>query len=362
MTIDEFSAMLVQCERNVRPFAPAALAEFFGLAERHFRETDPEGPIQFCGALDGEPACRLLRGAIFWPSTTGAQQIVRGHPRVFPTSDYTTDRAQTVSELRLAACALESGELVVEPKLHGETIRVYKHGGDLYAATDVAYDGGNPLVGAGIDNSHLLGVDYASQAARIVDERYRRLDRLVTLGYTAVFVLQIPELAPDRSVDRAELVLVDVIDPEFAFVDRLEKERIAEDFDLAVVDLVSRITLTSAEPFQLVRRLRALEHQQPRPGSGGYIVKGRTHEDFDQLFCKVEPSSERDRARHIGPNDLAAVTEEITGQFGDEIWTDPLFAEEVMLEYLGTRHRSARWRVAAYLESWTNARRQAGLA
>jgi len=360
MTPTSVAQQLRLGKRDIRPFTAAGLSQFFGVPAKHFHQTEPDGPIQFHPAGDPSPAAQLLRGAIFWPGDSD-QLIVRGHPRIFPTSDYTNERLQVLSEPLLASSAAEGSELTVESKPHGVTVRVYTHDRELYAATDVAHDGGNPLVGAGIDNSRALGIDYGSQAARIVAARYPKVERLAMLGYVAVFVLQLPELAPDQSVDRSDLVLVDVIDPDCVFVDRLEKERIAEDYSLTVVDLVSRIALSTADPAALVRRLRALEHQPVQPGSSGVVVKGRIDDSADQLFCKVEPASERDRARELSGSDLAAVTEEMTGQFGEGVWTDELFSEELMLEYIATHHRSARWRVSQYLTAWRNARRAAGL-
>jgi hypothetical protein len=360
MNTADFAERLRECLRELHPFTPDALSKFFGIPSRHFHQSEPDGPILFHPAGDLSEHSILLRGAIFW-NGPGGQQIVRGHPLIFPTSDYCSERHQVLLEPILARAAANDGEIIAEPKLFGETIRVYNHGGDLYCATDVTHDGGNPLVGAGIENARTLGIDYGSQAARILSEKYPRVERLAKLGYVAVFVLQLPEMAPDHSVDRADMILVDVVDPDMLFVDRLEKERIAEDFALTVVGPASQITVNSADPSALLRRLRALEHQLNQPASAGFIVKGRLDESSDQLFCKVEPSSERDRSRQVSGADLTTITEEIAGQFGDNIWLDDRVAEELMLEYLSTHHRTARWRVNEYLTSWKSARQLAGL-
>ncbi len=364
--MDAFStaAWLRACSQTVKLFTPHSLSEFFGIEPRHFHQPQPGGAIVFNGADNSSGEAYLLHGAFFWPGTAGGanseQQIVRGLPRILPTSDFTTDPFAAALEPSLATAAF-SGEAVAEPKLYGSTIRVYSHNGDLYCASDVAHDGGNPLVGAGIDNSRALGIDYGGQAAGILTRRYPKVDRLARLGYVAVFILQLPEFAPDESVDSADMVLVDVIDPDYCFVDRLEKERIAEDYSLTLVDLAARLSIAADTPLPFLKRCRALEHQAAQSGMPGYIVKAHL-DDRTELFCKVETSSERERDREITSSDLTAVTEEITSQFGNAIWTDrPRFAEGLILEYLGTRHRSALWSVQAYLAAWQKARQIAGL-
>ncbi len=382
--IPDIAALLRQCAAEVRPMTPASLAEFFGLPERHFHAFEPGGPILFHPAHLTSPPASLLRGTIFWPDRDFApgvkrmhakpQQIIRGLPRFTATSDYTQDTLEIAQEPRFARAALEGsgGEAFAEPKLYGRAIRVYSAENELYCATDVSHDGGNPVVGAGIDNSRALGIDYAGQAARILTQKYGRVERLARLGYVAVFVLQLPEFAPDGSVDHADMILVDVIDSELLFVDRLEKERVAEDYGLTVVELAARLTLPAPQAenapppgaMAFLRRCRALEHQAAQSGGPGFIVKGCTGEgaESDQMFAAVESSSERDRTRELTRSDFAGVTEEISSQFGGTVWSDePEFAEALMLEYLGTRHRTARWQVAEYLDSWRNARKLAGL-
>jgi hypothetical protein len=353
----DFPDRLRRCAADIAVFSSESLSEFFKIPIRHFAQTGQGTPIVFHPAGDSSAESHLLRGTIFWADN---RQIVRGHPRISSTSDYTQDRFQVLQEPIMAEAATR-GEVTAEPKLYGATIRVYRHGGDLYCASDVSHDGGNPLVGAGIDNSGGLGIDYGGQAARLLSQRYPRVERLARLGYTSVFVLQLPDLAPDLTVDFADMVLVDVIDPDHSFVDRLERERIAEDYGLRLVDLSARLTVTSPDSMALLRRCRAFEHQASTLGSAGMIVKATIDEIGDQLFFKVEPSSERDRTRTVSPGDLAAVTDEIHNQFGDLAWDDLYFVEELILEYLGTHHRTARWRVQEYLASWQAARRAAGL-
>ncbi len=358
--MSDIASLLRRCASDVVQFKPSTLADFFGISAKHFHQASETDPIIFIQADRLDEIAFALRGTIFWPDT---KQVFRGYPRSLPTSDYTGNRLALVSDLQFARAAFGGAECIAEPKLYGATIRVYIHAGDLYCATNVAHDGGNPLVGAGIDNSRSLGIDYGSQAARILLTRYGNVERLAKLGYVAVFVLQLPEFAPNATIDHADMILVDAVDPDHVFVNRLEKERIGEDYGLKVIDLAARITTTSTEPLAFLRRCRALEHQAqatPVNGAGGLIVKGRIDENADQIMCTVEPSAERDRAREITASDIAAVTDEIVSQFGDNVWEDAQFSEGLMLEYLGSQHRSVRWRVYDYLESWRAARKLIG--
>src|SRR6185312_12349696 len=129
------------------------------------------------------------------------------------------------------------------------------------------------------------------------------------------------------------MVLIDVIDPDFVFVDRLEKERIAEDYALHLVELQGRL-LGGSEAGDIYKRLRALEHIATRADVEGYVVKGR-FELSDQLFVKVKPAAVREAHRVFSLADLQAVYEALQEDFAPEYLAHAEFAEEAMLDYLG---------------------------
>jgi hypothetical protein len=365
MTAFDFAAKLRECE-SLDNLSPESLARFWNLPAQHFLWASEYSPIQFFRLGDNSETAILLRGAQFFPknASSKANRIIRSHPAIFPTSDHTQARYQILLEYTLAnILGDELGEAVVEPKIPGQTIRVYAHNGDLYCATDVSFDGGNPLVGAGIENSRALGIDYGHQAARIISERYPKVDNLARLGYVAVFVLTLPETSEGYSVDRADMILVDVIDPDHQFVDRNEKERIADDFNLNVVELISRLSFTKTDfkASTFVRECRGLSRQAHQNNIPGYIIKATQDDSFDQLFVKVESASERDRSREVSPSDLAAVVDEISGQYGDEIWeSSPHNGEELILDFLGTHHPSVVVQVHQFISSWTSAKAKVG--
>lgn len=339
----EIAQMLKRCAGEVKEFSPDSLAEFFGIPSRHFSQEGGAGAIVFHQAGSIEPISYVLRGTIFWPDD---KQIVRGYPRIPPISDYTLERFAITEERNVLAAAQE-GDAVVERKEDGVTIRVYHHGGYFYCATNDVYDGGNPLVGAGIENVRSLGIDYGSQASRILESQYRRAADLAAFGYTAVFEMLVPELETAIPAHRPDLVLIDVIDPDFTFADRLEKERIADDYGLKAVQTEGRMHESTAEG-AFFKRLRGMEHEAARNGSAGFVVKGRVGES-DQAFLKVQPANVREYAPPFTQSDLWAVYDTVSEEFPASALDDALFTEELMLDYLGNRNRATRWRVQDFL-------------
>lgn len=339
----EIAQMLKECAGAVKEFTPAGLAEFFGVPARHFSQEGEAGAIVFHQAGAIQPISYVLRGTIFWPDN---KQIVRGYPRILPLSDYTPERFAVTEERNLLAAAQES-EIVVERKECGVTIRLYRHAGYFYCATNDVYDGGNPLVGAGIENVRSLGVDYGAQASRILESQYRRATDLAAIGYTPVFEMVLPELETAVPAHRPDLILIDVIEPDCTFADRLEKERIAEDYGLKVVAVEARMRGIATEG-AFFKRLRGLEHEATRAGIAGFVVKGHVA-DSDQAFLKIEPANIREYAPVFTESDLWAVFDTLSEDFGAEALADPLFVEELMLDYLGDRSRATRWRVQDFL-------------
>ena len=345
----QIAQLLKKCAGEVEEFTRASLAEFFGVPERHFSQEGTSGPIVFHQAGSVQPISYVLRGTIFWPDN---RQIVRGYPRILPVSDYTAERF-AVTEERNMLTAAQDGEAVIERKEDGVTIRLYHHAGYFYCATNDVYDGGNPLVGAGIENVRSLGIDYGAQASRILESQYRRATALAAIGYTPVFEMLLPELETAVPAHRPDLVLIDVIDPDFTFADRLEKERIAEDYGLKVVATEGRMQGMTTEG-AFFKRLRGLEHEASHAGIAGFVVKGRVGES-DQAFLKVEPANIREYAPAFTESDLWAVFDTLSEEFPAATLVDPLFTEELMLDYLGDRSRAARWRVQDFLGQHTAA-------
>ena len=151
--------------------------------------------------------------------------------------------------------------MIVEKKEDGVNIRLYRHGDKrdapyLFATRDV-FDGGNPLVSAGIENVRGLGIDYGSQARKLIDKLYPQAYKLADLGYVPCFEMTLPEIETVILADRPDMILIDVIDPDFQFVDRLEKERIAEDYRLNLVELQGRL-VGGGEAGDVYKRLRSL--------------------------------------------------------------------------------------------------------
>lgn len=337
----EIADRLRTCERTVPEFSREALARFFEVPAHSFSQDGPALTYHQSGSHSA--VSYVLKGTIFFADN---QQIVRGYPRILPASDYTTDRFAATQERQLFR-ALRDGEVIVEKKEDGVNIRLYKHNGTAYFATRDVYDGGNPLVAAGIENVRGLGIDYGAQAKSLMDKKYPRAYALAEIGYTPCFEMLLPEVETVIPADAPDMVLIDVIDPDFQFVDRLEKERIAEDYRLRVVELQGRLT-GGSEAGDVYKRLRGLEHLATRDGIEGYVAKGR-FENSDQVFVKIKPAVVRDAHRVFPRSDLQAVWEAIQEDFAPEYLADSGFAEEAMLDYLGSHGRNTRWQVLDFL-------------
>ncbi len=340
----EIAEKLRECKKSVPIWTRESLAAFFGVGIGSFSS---DGPVIMYHQSGSHAAISyVLKGTIFLADT---HQIVRGYPRILPVSDYTTERFAATQERTLFK-TLRDGEVVVEKKEDGVNIRLYKygdkHGKYLFATRDV-YDGGNPLVSAGIENVRGLGIDYGSSAKKLVDKLYPHAYKLADLGYVLCFEMTLPEIETVIPADQPDMILIDVIDPDYVFADRLEKERIAEDYRLKLVELHGRLS-GGSENGDIYKRLRSLEHLATRDGIEGYVVKGR-FESSDQLFLKVKPAVVRDAHRLFSSADLQAVWEALSEDFDAEALADPEFAEEAMLDYLGSHGRNPRWQVQDFL-------------
>ncbi len=337
----EIAEKLRACAREVTPFSRETLAAFFGVAPYSFSQDGSALTYHQSGSHSA--VSYVLKGTIFF---TDNRQIVRGYPRILPTSDYTTDRF-AMNEERQLFRALRDGEVIVEKKEDGVNIRLYVHNGKPYFATRDVYDGGNPLVAAGIENVRGLGVDYGAQAQALMNKHYPRAYKLAELGYTPCFEMLLPEVETVVPADAPDMILIDVIDPDFVFVDRLEKERIAEDYGLRLVELQGRLA-GGSEAGDVYKRLRGLEHLAARDGWEGVVVKGR-FDGSDQVFVKVKPAAVRDAHRVFTRSDLKAVWEAVSEDFSPADLEDRDFAEEAMLDYLGSHGRNTRWQVQDFL-------------
>lgn len=340
----EFAGTLRRCREELDQFEIGVLAEFFNVPKRNFHQVGVGGPIIFHQAGLTLPVSYLLRGTIFWPK---GKQIVRGYPRVLPSSDYAQERFAATEERRMIGVIRDS-EAVIENKIDGTNVRVYQHKGELFYATTDVYDGGSPLVGTGIDNVRALGIDYGAQAGRLLHAFYPQAEKLAALGYVMVFEMALPERETAVPAHRADLILLDVIDPDYVFVDRMEKERIAEDYGLRVTPLHGRLQGKS-DALSFHKQIRGLEHVATSEDLAGYILKARADEG-DQILMKIEPSQIRDWAPEFSQSDLTAVFETVVEDMGESVKADAVFLEEVMLDYLGYRKRNVRWQVQDFLE------------
>jgi hypothetical protein len=158
----------------------------------------------------------------------------------------------------------------------------------------------------------------------------------------------LPERETAILAHKADLILLDVIDPDFVFVDRMEKERIAEDYGLRVTPMHGRLHGKS-DALSFHKQIRGLEHIAVSENLAGYIIKARG-EEGDQIIMKIEPSHVRDWAPDFSQSDLSAVFETVVEDMGEGIKSDPVFLEEVMLDYLGYHKRNVRWQVQDFLE------------
>jgi hypothetical protein len=328
----EIAQKLRECAQTVPEFTIDALARFFAVPAKSFSQDG--AALTFHQSENQSAIAYVLKGTIFFSDT---RQIVRGYPRILPTSDYTPERF-AASQERLLFRALRDGEVIVEKK---------EDGGKPYFATRDVYDGGNPLVAAGIENVRALGVEYGAQAKALIDKHYPKAYSLAEIGYTPVFEMLLPEVETVIPADAPDMALIDVVDPDFVFVDRLEKERIAEDYGLRVVELQGRLT-GGSEAGDVYKRLRGLEHLATRDGIEGFVAKGRI-ENSDQVFVKIKPAAVREAHQVFTPSDLKAVWEAVQADFAPAYLADVDFAEEAMLDYLGTHGRNARWQVQDFL-------------
>ena len=340
--------LLSQIATLARPLTPALLAGYFGLPERHFHSNGPDGPIQFSQAGLTDPVAYDLRGTLFWPADG---QVVRGYPRILPASDYATDAAAVYNESALFE-ALALQEAAIEIKHSGIGLRLYYRKGKLHFATDAVYNGRNPLIGSGIEGVRALGIDCASQAMRLLESSYRNAAALVRLGYVAAFEMALPEIETLIPAEKPDLILIDVFDPDYCLADRLEKERIAEDYGLRVVELHGRMQ-NSATPAEMYSRLRALEHIAAKDDVLGFVVKAPYRSD--QIALKVESPTTRQAWITVAPGDMSAAYEAAREAFPEAILPSAdrnhdSFLEEIMLEYLGDRRRSVRWQVSSFLD------------
>ncbi len=340
----DIAEKLREC-RSLPEWTRETLAKFFSVSVGAFSQDGPA--ITYHQAGSHAAVSYVLKGTIFFTDT---RTIVRGYPRILPVSDYTTERFAATQERTLFR-TLRDGEVIVEKKEDGVNIRLYQHGDKksspfLFATRDV-YDGSNPLVSAGIENVRGLGIDYGSSAKKLLDKLYPSAYKLAALGFVLCFEMTLPEIDTVIPADQPDMILIDVIDPDYVFVDRLEKERIAEDYRLKLVELHGRLT-GGSEAGDIYKRLRSLEHLATRDGIEGYVVKGR-FEDSDQLFLKVKPAVVRDAHRLFAATDLSAVWAALMEDFGAEALADAEFAEEAMLDYLGSHGRNPRWQVQDFL-------------
>lgn len=67
------------------------------------------------------------------------------------------------------------------------------------------------------------------------------------------------------------------------------------------------------------------------------------------MFVKIKPAAVRDAHQVFTPSDLKAVYEAVQADFAPGYLADREFAEEAMLDYLGTHGRNARWQVQDFL-------------
>lgn len=354
----EIAEKMRACAAPTGPkFTQDELAQFFGVSAASFSQ---EGSALTYHQSGSHAAISyVLKGTVFFADT---RQVVRGFPRILPASDYTTDRFAATQE-RVFFRALRDGEVIVEKKEDGVNIRLYKREGKglrggqglaapspYFFATRDVYDGSNPLVAAGIENVRALGIDYGAQARQLMDKLYPRAYRLADLGYTLCFEMLLPEMETVIPADQPDLTLIDVIDPDFVFVDRLEKERIAEDYRLNLVPLQGRMQ-GGSEAGDVYKRLRALEYIAAREGFEGYVAKAR-FAGSDQLFIKIKPAAVREAHRIFSGGDLQAVYEAVREDFAPEYLQNREFAEEAMLDYLGAHGRNTRWQVQDFLDRW----------
>ena len=340
----DIAEKLREC-RRLPEWTRETLAKFFSVEVGAFSQDGPA--ITYHQAGSHAAVSYVLKGTIFFTDT---RTLVRGYPRILPVSDYTTERFAATQERTLFK-TLRDGEVVVEKKEDGVNIRLYQHGDKKnspfgFATRDV-YDGSNPLVSAGIENVRGLGIDYGSSARKLIDKLYPQAYKLAALGFVLCFEMTLPEIDTVIPADQPDMILIDVIDPDYVFVDRLEKERIAEDYRLKLVELHGRLS-GGSEAGDIYKRLRSLEHLATRDGIEGFVVKGR-FEDSDQLFLKVKPAVVRDAHRLFALADLQAVWAALTEDFGPEALADAEFAEEAMLDYLGSHGRNPRWQVQDFL-------------
>lgn len=342
----EIAEKLRECALSVSPFTRDALAQFFGVGIGSFSQDG--AAITYHQSGSHAPISYVLKGTIFFANT---HKIVRGYPRILPASDYTTDRFAATQERNLFR-ALRDGEVIVEKKEDGVNIRLYKHNKAYGFATRDVYDGSNPLVSAGIENVRGLGIDYGTQARRLMDKRYPLAYKLADLGYVPCFEMLLPEVETVIPADQPDMILIDVIGPDFQFVDRLEKERIAEDYRLKLVELQGRL-VGGSEAGDVYKRLRSFEHLATRGGIEGFVVKGH-FEQSDQVFLKVKPAGVRDAHRIFSLADLKAVWEAVSEDFTPADLADLDFSEEAMLDYLGSHGRNPRWQVQDFLNDMTD--------
>jgi hypothetical protein len=271
-----------------------------------------------------------------------SRQVVPAVGQIPEVADSSPNSIQFAAEQSIwQAC--HSGEVTLEQKIEGVPIRFWRKGGKLTAATMRSAEGADPLIGVGVDNPASLGLFRGAHALSLAAASYPRINDLVAIGYTPSFVMCLPEMVSMIPCERPDLILTDVLDPRFDPVDRLELERIAEDYRLRAVPLEGRLVDFNSED-ALLKRLRSLGHQASQQMLAGYVVKARTL-DGKWAALQVPSVDIRDWKPAFAEGDIATAAEfaaSITSMTGTVSASQ---IAELTLDVIGVHTRSVRRQV-----------------
>jgi ATP-dependent RNA circularization protein (DNA/RNA ligase family) len=277
---------LFQRVAQIENWTISELSAHFQLPSECFRETSP-GIITVLRKSTQLPHSYLLPGSFFFVKEHVA---VRGMPKILFGQVYQPPNAVTCrAEQELRAC-LSENPIILEEKINGVNIRMYRVGEQYYFATRRKFNG-----------TRQLGEYVFSEIAReCVEKKYPGACALVDAGFQPVFELISPMFGFLSTTPRAtDLILIDVLE-NHRFVGREKKATLAEQYQLKIPNVIATIEqpLTDRQFLKEIKRLEYLCHELKIEG---LVAKGCLP-DSDQVFLKIK--AQEIQTEHWGTTEI----------------------------------------------------------